>query len=422
MRALARAIAGMELPAVEKISESQARDPFQILIATLLSARTQDATTHAASTRLFKRGPHAADDGAAAGRSRSRQLIYPVSFYRNKARYVKARCETLVDAVRRQGAAHARGAGHAAGRRPQDREPGADPRASRASGNLRRHPRPPHLEPPGLGADRDAGRDRAGALRVIDARWWPYINLYLVTWGQNVCRPVYPRCGDCADRRGLPSASACARSASAIPRRLSRSERPAERSDRGMIRHCRRSRWRSPPASAGVASPTGACACRRRGSKPRPAPAPSSWSKPTRARSSSRPIRTRRPRPWRTSSSWSKQALLQRAALAPGRAGLRGAVRRPADARHDQARRLGPRRQRHAGRRGGDLQDCARTCSGAVAHGARAATPARPTASCTSRLEPTAHAWTASTRCSARSSSGMDVVQKLAGQPTASSE
>ena len=33
--------------------------------------------------------------------------------------------------------------------------------------------------------------------RATDARWWPYINLYLVTWGQNVCRPVYPRCGDC---------------------------------------------------------------------------------------------------------------------------------------------------------------------------------------------------------------------------------
>jgi endonuclease III len=31
-----------------------------------------------------------------------------------------------------------------------------------------------------------------------EARWWPYMNLYLVTWGQNVCRPVYPRCGDCA--------------------------------------------------------------------------------------------------------------------------------------------------------------------------------------------------------------------------------
>ena len=36
------------------------------------------------------------------------------------------------------------------------------------------------------------------------AKWWPYINLYLVTWGQNVCRPVYPRCGDCAIRPLCP--------------------------------------------------------------------------------------------------------------------------------------------------------------------------------------------------------------------------
>src|SRR5690348_157812 len=87
MRTLARAIDGMELPAIEKISDSQAEDPFQILIATLLSARTQDATTHAASTRLFKR--------ARTPRSMARlsvkeiqALIYPVSFYRNKARHV----------------------------------------------------------------------------------------------------------------------------------------------------------------------------------------------------------------------------------------------------------------------------------------------------------------------------------------------
>ena len=54
MRALSQEITGLELPAVEKISNEQAEDPFQILIATALSARTQDATTHAASTRLFK--------------------------------------------------------------------------------------------------------------------------------------------------------------------------------------------------------------------------------------------------------------------------------------------------------------------------------------------------------------------------------
>jgi endonuclease-3 len=40
--------------------------------------------------------------------------------------------------------------------------------------------------------------------RAIDPRWWPYINLYLVTWGQNVCRPVYPRCGDCVIRQECP--------------------------------------------------------------------------------------------------------------------------------------------------------------------------------------------------------------------------
>jgi endonuclease III len=67
MRSLAQAIAGLELPAVEKISEEQAEEPFQILIATILSARTQDATTHAASTRLFRPSQNAANDGGAAG-------------------------------------------------------------------------------------------------------------------------------------------------------------------------------------------------------------------------------------------------------------------------------------------------------------------------------------------------------------------
>ena len=72
MRALAGELAGLELPAVEKISEAQAEDPFQILIATILSARTQDAATHAASTRLFQRartpGPW---PRSRSGRSRS---------------------------------------------------------------------------------------------------------------------------------------------------------------------------------------------------------------------------------------------------------------------------------------------------------------------------------------------------------------
>jgi endonuclease-3 len=34
--------------------------------------------------------------------------------------------------------------------------------------------------------------------KTLAKHWWPIVNLYLVTWGQNMCRPVYPRCQSCA--------------------------------------------------------------------------------------------------------------------------------------------------------------------------------------------------------------------------------
>src|SRR5580765_5205172 len=95
MRTLAMEIDGLELPVVEKISNSQEEDPFQVLIATLLSARTQDATTLAASTRLFRvaRTPRTM---ARLSVRQIERLIYPVSFYRHKAKHVKATCRMLV--------------------------------------------------------------------------------------------------------------------------------------------------------------------------------------------------------------------------------------------------------------------------------------------------------------------------------------
>ena len=71
MQRLARAIDGLELPAVEKIAARQHENPFQVLIATMLSAQTQDAVTAAASARLFRVGAHAADDGEADRDARS---------------------------------------------------------------------------------------------------------------------------------------------------------------------------------------------------------------------------------------------------------------------------------------------------------------------------------------------------------------
>ena len=199
MRALAEAITGLELPAVEKISNEQAEDPFRILIATVLSARTQDATTHAASTRLFK----------AAGTPRTlarlpvqeiERLIYPVSFYRHKARYVKACCETLV--TRHGGKVPSTMADlvtlPGVGRKTANlvmilgfaslRNICVDTHVHRISNRL------------GWVATTLPDETEQALYRALDGRWWPYINLYLVTWGQNVCRPVRPRCGDCVIR------------------------------------------------------------------------------------------------------------------------------------------------------------------------------------------------------------------------------
>ena len=61
MHSLARAITGLELPAVEKISEEQAEDPFQILIATILSAQCTDVRVNEVTSTLFPKYPTAAD-------------------------------------------------------------------------------------------------------------------------------------------------------------------------------------------------------------------------------------------------------------------------------------------------------------------------------------------------------------------------
>jgi endonuclease III len=197
MRTLAREIDGLELPAVEKISNSQEEDPFQVLIATLLSARTQDATTLAASTRLFR----AARTPKTMARLSVRQierLIYPVSFYRHKAKHVKATCGMLVSRF--------------GGRVPATMEellmlPGVGRKTANlvlilAFKSLKNICVDTHVHRISnrLGWVRTNTPDETeqALYQATANRWWPYINLYLVTWGQNVCRPLYPRCGACA--------------------------------------------------------------------------------------------------------------------------------------------------------------------------------------------------------------------------------
>jgi endonuclease-3 len=203
MRALKTAIVRYDLPAVEKISEQQSESPFQILIATLLSARTQDATTHAASTRLFKRArtPRAM---AALPIDEIERLIYPVGFYRNKARHVQACCESLVSRFGGKVPATLEelvtlpGVGRKTANLvlilafKSDRNICVDIHVHRISNRL------------GWVRTRTPEETEQALYQAADARWWPVLNQYLVTWGQNICRPVYPRCGDCAIAEHCP--------------------------------------------------------------------------------------------------------------------------------------------------------------------------------------------------------------------------
>jgi len=196
MRRLARAIDGLEEPAVEKIAEDQEEDPFQVLIATMLSAQTRDAVTHAASTRLFKvaRTPRTMSRLTTAQIER---LIYPVSFYRHKAVHVKQTCEQILSRF--------------GGRVPSTMEelltlPGVGRKtanlvlilAHRSKQNIcvdtHVHRISNRL---GWVSTRTPDETEQSLYKAAHRKWWPIINLYLVTWGQNICRPVYPLCGSC---------------------------------------------------------------------------------------------------------------------------------------------------------------------------------------------------------------------------------
>jgi endonuclease III len=203
MRALARAIGDMAVPAVEKIAEDSQDDPFEVLISTMLSAQTRDAVTADASARLFARA-RTPRTLAKLSVKEIERLIYPVSFYRHKAKHVKQTCEILVERYK--------------GRVPATMEELLTlPGVGRKTANLvlilsfrsRRNicvDTHVHRISNRLGwvTTRTPEQTEQALYASTEKRWWPYVNLYLVTWGQNVCRPVYPRCGECVIRQHCP--------------------------------------------------------------------------------------------------------------------------------------------------------------------------------------------------------------------------
>jgi endonuclease III len=82
-----------EYPAV---TELEHRDPFQLLIATILSAQTTDRSVNSITPELFRRYPTAADL-AAADPAVVEELIKPTGFFRTKTRRIIAASRKLVE-------------------------------------------------------------------------------------------------------------------------------------------------------------------------------------------------------------------------------------------------------------------------------------------------------------------------------------
>ena len=181
-------------PIVTEIAE-RTRDPFRILISTILSLRTKDEVTAEASKRLFQ----VADTPEKIlnlKTNRIERLIYPVGFYKTKAKRLKQVCRILVEEYN--------------GRVPDSldellRLPGVGRKTANLVITL-------GYGKPGICVDTHVHRisNRLGYVdtktpeqtemelrKKLLSKWWIKYNDLLVTWGQNICTPISPRCSIC---------------------------------------------------------------------------------------------------------------------------------------------------------------------------------------------------------------------------------
>ena len=181
-------------PVIDQM-EADGTTPFHVLIATILSLRTKDTLTAVVAPRLFA----VADTPAALmalGEEHIAELIYPVGFYRMKARSIIQICRILLEAY--------------GGEVPADLDQLlALPGVGRKTANLVLGA---GFGLPAICVDIHVHRicNRWGYVQTRDpdatemvlrgqlpAGYWLSINRLLVTLGQQICHPTSPRCSQC---------------------------------------------------------------------------------------------------------------------------------------------------------------------------------------------------------------------------------
>ena len=194
VRTLRRTTRQWNPTAVSAVAQDS-RDPFRVLISCLISLRTKDEVTAEASARLFRlaRSPRAM---LALPTARIAKAIYPAGFYRTKAKTIKGVCRTVLEAH--------------GGKVPDDLETLLTLKGvGRKTANL---VVTVGYGKPGICVDTHVHRisNRLGIVRsnipeqtesalrrVLPRRHWIPYNDLLVTFGQNVCKPISPLCSAC---------------------------------------------------------------------------------------------------------------------------------------------------------------------------------------------------------------------------------
>ncbi len=171
------------------------KSPFLVLISCLLSLRTRDETTLPASERLFARAD-TMQEMLKVPVGEIQKLIYPVGFYKTKAVRIHDICEDLI---------HRFG-----GQVPDEIDDLLTLKGvGRKTANL---VLTEGFGKPGICVDTHVHRisNRLGYIKTktpdatesalrekLPLKYWIEYNALLVTWGQNVCKPISPICSTC---------------------------------------------------------------------------------------------------------------------------------------------------------------------------------------------------------------------------------
>lgn len=175
--------------------EAEKRDPFRVLVSCILSLRTKDEVTENASKRIFK----AADNPEKLKGLPVKQiekLIYPVGFYRKKAKNLKEISKTLVDSFHSKvpDSIDALLSLSGVGRKTANLVLGlgflkpaicVDTHVHRISNRL------------GWVKTKTPEETEIALQKVLPKRLWVPINTIMVAFGQNICVPISPWCSKC---------------------------------------------------------------------------------------------------------------------------------------------------------------------------------------------------------------------------------